>query len=259
MAESGWHRRRALSGALRVGITLIPVVASLAVAVVANGLFPAAQTTYGAVARAAGILVVSVPVLVVTDALSRRFLPLAALLQLSLLFPDQTPSRFKLALKAGSGRRLAKAVGAAKAEGLSDEPTVAAEQLVVLATAIGDHDRRTRGHSERVRLFAELIGEGMGLSAEERGKLQWAALIHDIGKVTVPSEILNKKGKPDAREWRVLQAHPAAGAELVAGVESWLGEWVHAVGGHHEKWDGSGYPRGLAGAEIPRASDIVAV
>ncbi|MBK5223462.1 MAG: HD domain-containing protein [Acidimicrobiia bacterium] len=144
-------------------------------------------------------------------------------------------------------------------DGVSEEPRRAAEQLVVLAASIGDHDRRTRGHSERVRLFAELIGEELGLADDEQAKLQWAGLIHDIGKVTVPTEILNKKAAPDAREWRILHQHPEAGAELVKATEPWLGEWVQAVESHHERWDGTGYPHGLAGAEIPRAASIIAV
>ena len=257
--DGGWRSRRFLSAAIRTAVTLVPVAASLAVGLVANRILPAATTVPGAVTRSAGILLASLPVLVVVDVVARRFLPLAALLQLSLVFPDQTPSRFRLALKAGSGRHMARAVSEARSNGLSDLPDEGAEQLVVLATAIGDHDRRTRGHSERVRLYAELIGEALELPADERNKLQWAALIHDIGKVTVPPEILNKKGKPDADEWAILQEHPAAGEQLVGAVENWLGEWVHAVGGHHEKWDGSGYPRGLAGTEIPRAAAIVAV
>ena len=255
----GWRSRRGLAATIRIAATLVPVAASLAVGLLANRMLPVATTVPGAATRSAGILLSSLPVLVVVDAVARRFLPLAALLQLSLVFPDQTPSRFRLALKAGSGRHMARAVEEARTSGLSEIPEEGAEQLVVLATAIGDHDRRTRGHSERVRLYAELIGEALDLSPEERNKLQWAALIHDIGKVTVPPAILNKKGKPDDAEWAILQAHPAAGEELVGAVEGWLGEWVHAVGGHHEKWDGSGYPRGLAGAEIPRAAAIVAV
>ena len=80
-----------------------------------------------------------------------------------------------------------------------------------------------------------------------------------MGKVTVPPAILNKRGKPNDAEWAILQNHPAAGAELVAPVAEWLGEWVHAVGGHHERWDGTGYPLRLAGHEIPRAAAMVAV
>lgn len=237
----------------------MPVALSFAAAVGGHALLPDTLSLAATVAAAAGILVLSLVVLAVADRLARRFLPLAALLQLSLVFPDQTPSRFRLALKGGSGRRLAKVVETAREDGLSDIPSVAAEQLLLMAGAIGDHDRRTRGHSERVRLYAELIGEELHLSADERAKLQWAALVHDIGKVTVPPEILNKKGKPDDKEWALLQGHPLAGEDLAAPAEAWLGEWIHAVGGHHEKWDGSGYPRGLAGDDIPRAAAIVAV
>ena len=89
--------------------------------------------------------------------------------------------------------------------------------------------------------------------------MQWAALIHDIGKIAVPPEILNKKGAPTKHEWDILRTHPGEGEALAAPVAPWLGEWVHAIGGHHEKWDGTGYPRGLAGAAIPRAATIVAV
>jgi hypothetical protein len=110
-----------------------------------------------------------------------------------------------------------------------------------------------------VRLYAELLGEELHLTDDERHRLQWAALIHDMGKITVPPEILNKKGKPNDAEWAILQSHPARGEELVAPVGEWLGEWIHAVGGHHERWDGTGYPRKLAGADIPRAAAIVAV
>jgi hypothetical protein len=80
-----------------------------------------------------------------------------------------------------------------------------------------------------------------------------------MGKITVPPAILNKRGKPTDAEWAILQNHPARGEELVAPVADWLGEWIHAVGGHHERWDGTGYPRKLAGHDIPRSAAIVAV
>ena len=158
-----------------------------------------------------------------------------------------------------AGRRMERALTEARTNGLSQDRAEAAEQLVLLSTAIGKHDRRTRGHSERVRLYAELLAEELHLDKDERHKLQWAALIHDMGKITVPPEILNKRGKPNDGEWSILQNHPARGEELVAPVADWLGEWVHAVGGHHERWDGTGYPRRLAGSDIPRAAAMVAV
>jgi hypothetical protein len=258
-AGLGWRRRRLGAGALRAALTLVPIGISLGTAILLGGMVPGGSGTIGTAVHSLLLALCSLAALVVSDKLARRLLPLAALLQLSLLFPDQTPSRFKLALKAGSGRRLAREVEHARAHGLSSEPVLAAEQLVLLASSIGDHDRRTRGHSERVRLYTELIAEELHLAPEERAKLQWAALIHDVGKLQVPATILNKKSKPDEREWAILQGHPAAGEALVAPVEGWLGEWVAAVGGHHERWDGSGYPRGLRGEEIARAAAIVAV
>jgi hypothetical protein len=108
-------------------------------------------------------------------------------------------------------------------------------------------------------LFADLVGAELGLSRHDRQLLQWAALIHDLGKLSVPPAILNKRGRPDADEWSILQGHPMAGELLVAPLRPLLGDWADAVGGHHEKWDGSGYPRGLAGEEISRPAAIVAV
>lgn len=144
-ARSGWQRRPLLLSSLRVGATLLPVAASVGVALALNRVLPYASDTFPAIGRSFGLLLCSLGALVITDALARRFLPLAALLQLSLVFPDQTPSRFKTALKGGSGRRLAREVDLARRDGISDDPSRAAEQLLMLATAIGEHDRRTRG------------------------------------------------------------------------------------------------------------------
>jgi HD-GYP domain-containing protein (c-di-GMP phosphodiesterase class II) len=258
-AATGWQRRHVTSASIRVAVTLVPVLISFAVGLLLNQALAAPTSGGSALGRALVISVCSLAVLVVTNVVARRFLPLAALMQLSLVFPDQTPSRFRTALKGGSGRRLAREVVEARENGLSDNPSRAAEQLLMLATAIGDHDRRTRGHCERVRLYTDLIAEELHLSREERSRLQWAALIHDIGKIQVPAAILNKKGAPDDREWAVLKEHPLAGERLVAPVLPWLGDAVHAVGGHHERWDGTGYPRGLKGESIPRSAAIVAV
>lgn len=258
-ARGGWERRRFAGALVRVTATLAPAIVSGAAALVLNALVPGTRTLLAAIVRSLLIIAVSFAVLLVVDKLARRWLPLASLLQLSLVFPDKTPSRFRMALKAGSGRSLAREVEAARRGGLSTDRSRAAEQLVLLATAIGDHDRRTRGHSERVRLYTQLLGEELKLSPEELARLQWAALIHDIGKIHVPVNILNKRGRPTPREWEILKTHPAHGEALAAPVAGWLGEWVHAIGGHHERFDGTGYPSGLSGRDIPRAAAIVAV
>ena len=259
VASHGWTRRRGAGAAIRVGVTIAPTLLSAAMALLLNHVLADAASLTRSLLRSLVIMTVSLITVVIVDRAARRLLPLAALLQLTLVFPDHTPSRFRTALKAGSGRRLARQVERARNEGLSSDVGEAAEQLVVLASAIGDHDRRTRGHSERVRLFAELLGEELHLDAEERAKLQWAALIHDIGKIHVPAEILNKKGRPDPQEWAILQTHPLEGEALAAPVAEWLGEWFHAIGAHHERFDGTGYPRQLTGKNIPRAGAIVAV
>ena len=97
--------------------------------------------------------------------------------------------------------------------------------MVEMVAALGRHERLTRGHTERVRAYADLIGEQMGLDAHDRHLLQWACLVHDIGKLSVPPEILNKAGKPTEAEWAILRGHPAVGAELAEPLAPWLGEW----------------------------------
>src|SRR5581483_6026495 len=86
-----------------------------------------------------------------------------------------------------------------------------------------------------------------------------SALLHDVGKRSVPREILNKPGRPDEDEWQLLKAHPLLGEKLVEPMRAWLGRWADAVGYHHERWDGAGYPRGVEGEDIPLPGRIVAV
>ena len=95
--------------------------------------------------------------------------------------------------------------------------------------------------------------------ADELDRLNWAALLHDVGKLDVSTEILNKPGKPTDEEWEQLRRHPLYGETLVEPLNEWLGTWTDAVGYHHEHWDGKGYPRGIAGEEIPLAGRIVAI
>lgn len=257
--ERSWEARPWMSRAIRVLVVLGPISAGCLAAILVNRHVPAANNIATAIGRALLIAAVSTAVVWSVDRYARRLLPLAALMQLSLVFPDNAPSRIRSALVSGSSRRLARTLEETRAHGLARDPGDAARQVVSLIGTIGDHDRRTRGHSERVRLFADLIGEELKLSKEDRQKLQWGALLHDLGKLMVPTEILNKKGKPTASEWQVLQGHPDAGMRLIEPLREFLGEWVHAIGGHHEKWNGTGYPRGLAGTDIPRAAAIVAV
>ena len=192
-------------------------------------------------------------------ALLRRLLPLGALLELSLVFPDEAPSRFQLALRSGTVDTLEQRLRLLKEANEATTTQRAAELLLQLVGALDIHDRITRGHSERVRAYSYSLGKELGLSADDLDHLNWAALLHDVGKLEVSTEILNKPGRPTDEEWEQLRRHPLHGETLVAPLREWLGTWAEAVGHHHERWDGAGYPRGIAGEAIPFAGRIVAI
>jgi hypothetical protein len=197
--------------------------------------------------------------LVATGRLTRRLLPLATLMRLSLLFPDGAPSRFGLALRTGTVESLEARLAAAKSQAAGRTPAEAASALLGLVAMLDTHDRLTRGHSERVRAYAQAIGRELGLERRELDLLNWSALLHDVGKLEVPGEILTKDGPPSPAEWELLERHPELGEALVEPLRGWLGEWAQAVVEHHERWDGRGYPHGLAKHEISLAGRIVAV
>jgi putative nucleotidyltransferase with HDIG domain len=195
-------------------------------------------------------------VLFVVDRLTRRLLPLATLLRLTMVFPDQAPSRFGFVLRSGSSvKRLEERIEAAE----SDDVANAARRILELVDALARHDPTTRGHSERVWAYAELIAQEMHISEAERDRFRWAALLHDIGKLKISSEILQKTGPLTAAEWSEIMRHPEYGTQIARNLMPWLGEWGRAILDHHERWAGGGYPRGLSGEEISRAGRILAV
>ena len=198
-------------------------------------------------------------VALVVERAARRVLPLAVLLQFSLAFPDHAPSRFTMARTAGNVRRLEERINRAKRTGVDDDPAKAARQILELVAALSAHDRKTRGHSERVRAYTDMLAGELDLSDRDRDRLRWAALLHDIGKLRVPGRILNKAGKPDRFEWERLQAHPAAGAVIAEPLLPWLDRWARTIVQHHERFDGRGYPAGLEGEEISLGARIVSV
>ena len=139
------------------------------------------------------------------------------------------------------------------------DPGLKATRLADLVAVIGRHEHTTRGHSDRVRSYSEMIGEEMGLDQEDVHKLRWAALLHDVGKLDVPVRILDKRGPLDERERADVEQHPVAAIGYLEPFRDWLGHWLLAATEHHEWWDGTGYPAGLAGEQISLAGRIVAV
>jgi HD-GYP domain-containing protein (c-di-GMP phosphodiesterase class II) len=256
--DSRWAGRPWWARAVRWGVAVVPFLAATTVSVIASLLLPAVSGWWFAVGRLLLVAVIATVVMRVVDRMMRRTLPLAALLDLSLTFPDRAPSRLKLAMRAASTQELGVLLERYQQSG-ADGSAAAAERLLELVGALSRHDRITRGHSERVRAYAQMIGEEMGLGGVELDRLRWAGLIHDIGKLRIDGAILNKPGRLTDDEFAIIKTHPDLGAELAAPLADWLGDSVLAVAQHHEKWDGSGYPRGLSGHAIALPARIVAV
>lgn len=258
-AEQRWAGRPVLSAVVLVAAHGIPIAAAVATSAALSRRFHEPDGLAGAVAQWGLLLAASTAVLLVVDRAAKRLLPLAALLKLSMLFPDAAPKRMKVARRSGGVRNLQARLDEARALGADDEPTRAAEVILALVGALHAHDRHTRGHSERVRWFTDLLAEELKLAPADRDRLRWASLLHDIGKLHVSPKILNKPGKLVRREWRHIHRHPEAGARIVAPLAPWLGEWAATVEQHHEKYDGTGYPHRLKGDEISLGARIVAV
>lgn len=254
-----WKERRAAARAVKAVAALAPALVACLTAYAGGRLLPAAPNLPLGLARFGVIIVASAVAMALGRLVSRRLLPLSALLSLSLAFPDQTPKRLRTALRAPSARRLRRQLSEPPRTGTDGGPVDPTHRIIELVGAISAHHRLTRGHSERVRAYADLIAREMGLGAHERSMLTWAALLHDLGKITVPTSILDKPGRPDPSEWRVLATHPAASAHIAEPLKEWMGEWWYGIGEHHEKWNGTGYPAGLRGNEISLAGRIVAV
>lgn len=130
--------------------------------------------------------------------------------------------------------------------------------LQCLTSAIEAKSPWTRGHSERVAGYAVSIGTQMGLADDELEKLRIAALLHDIGKIGTYDGILDKSGKLTDAEYAAIKQHPGKGAEMLAPIRQ-LHDIIPWVRGHHERFDGTGYPDGLKGEAIPLAARILAV
>ncbi|MEX2109185.1 MAG: HD domain-containing phosphohydrolase [Gemmatimonadaceae bacterium] len=124
--------------------------------------------------------------------------------------------------------------------------------------SIESKDRYTQGHCERVAFFACVLADSAGFDSRALFWFRIGALLHDIGKIIVPTDVLNKPDKLTPEEWKLMKRHPEAGLELVADID-FPGDIRSIIRSHHERWDGSGYPDGLAGEAIPFSARILCV
>jgi diguanylate cyclase (GGDEF)-like protein/putative nucleotidyltransferase with HDIG domain len=138
---------------------------------------------------------------------------------------------------------------------LKERSTAAMESL---SATVDARDAYTAGHSRRVQQLALAIGRELGLSHAELDLLGQAALFHDIGKLAIPDAVLLKPSSLSGDEWSLMQRHAAEGARIIDRL-GFLGDAVPAIRHHHERWDGAGYPDGLAGEDIPLGARIIHV
>lgn len=127
-----------------------------------------------------------------------------------------------------------------------------------LQRTLYEKSTETREHTERLRVLVKMLAQKMELSTVLQDELDLLAMLHDIGKIPIPDDILNKPGKLTAEEWEIMKRHSEIGYRI-AKTSPELAPIAEYILAHHERWDGQGYPRGLAGEEIPLAARILAV
>jgi HD-GYP domain-containing protein (c-di-GMP phosphodiesterase class II) len=130
--------------------------------------------------------------------------------------------------------------------------------LAALTSAVEAKDDYTAAHGQDVAGLAERVAGYLGLTRVQAREVRYAAMLHDVGKIAVPSEILLKRGPLSDAEWEIMRGHAAVGGELVERIEAFA-HLAPAVRASHERWDGCGYPDGLIGEAIPLAARIIAV
>lgn len=132
------------------------------------------------------------------------------------------------------------------------------ETTNAFAAVIDGKDKYTKGHSERVAIYSRMLAKNLGLSAEEQEKAYYMGLLHDIGKIGIPDEIINKTTKLTDDEFNLMQSHPIFGYEILKEIKS-MPELAQGARWHHESYDGKGYPDKVAAKELPFIVRIVAV
>ncbi len=131
------------------------------------------------------------------------------------------------------------------------------ETIRTLAAAIDAKDPYTRGHAERVSSYSMAIAKHLGLNQDAVFRIRIAAILHDVGKLGVKDQVLNKPGQLTDEEYQEIKRHPAIGAQIMQPIRL-LKDIIPGIRNHHERWDGSGYPDGLHAEEIPQVARIIA-
>ena len=135
---------------------------------------------------------------------------------------------------------------------------VLSQMIMALGSAIDAKDAYTNGHSERVARYSGELARRMGKSTQEINDIYYIGLLHDIGKIGIPDYIINKAGKLTEEEYELIKNHPNIGAEILSSITEMPGISFGAHW-HHERFDGKGYPDGLAGEDIPEVARIICV
>ena len=130
--------------------------------------------------------------------------------------------------------------------------------IYALAATIEARDAYTYGHSRKVRGYAVALAEALGLTSEKVAIIDTAALLHDIGKIGIPDDVLNKAGALNPEEWELIKSHPQLSATIIGHVPNLI-PCLHGILHHHERWDGTGYPSGLKSENIPLEARILCI
>ena len=133
---------------------------------------------------------------------------------------------------------------------------ITVESIQAIARTIDAKDEYTNGHSTRVGYYSKLIAQSLGMNEDEVDNIYYIALLHDIGKIAIPDKILNKPGRLTDEEFDVMKSHTTRGAKILRGIST-IPHIVEGAKSHHEKYDGTGYPEGLKGEQIPYVARII--
>ena len=141
---------------------------------------------------------------------------------------------------------------------LFESPSMRGKTINAIISTLHEKNKREEQHSHRVSALCKSMGKAIGLPEGEIEELKTVGLLHDIGKIAIEENILNKPGKLTDDEWEEIKRHPEIGYRILSTVND-MSEMAEYVLAHHERWDGRGYPKGLKGEEIPFQSRIIAI